>query len=75
MLDFDGDLLAKMPKHIQPKVKAIWNEGYGNEPDYWIVLKDGYLFWSTDAHVEHVDTLRELKSVCRRDNIKPEKLT
>lgn len=61
-------ILSKLPKHILPFVKEVYKDSDG----YWIRLKDGYIFDSSDSHVEHTDTLKELLQFCKKDNISEE---
>ena len=64
--DVDTKLLSKLPKKVQPLVEGLYKDSEG----YWIHLVPTHLFVSMDAHTEHALTLAELKSVCRRVNIK-----
>ena len=65
--EFEGDesILNKLPKHAQDKIVDVYKDLDG----YWIYLKKGYYFLSSEGSTEHALNLPELKKMVTKGNI------
>lgn len=66
--EFEGDetILNKLPKHAQHKILDIYKDMDG----YWIYLKKGYYFVSSEGTTEHALNLAELNKMVTKQNIR-----